>query len=403
MQHYLLFDSGCQTCSSLAQLVADESQGWLEIRSLREPAMQELLNRARPGWKWEPTLLALDGAQVDVFTGLSLRIQMVRGLGLRQAGRIAQLIAQFPTASEPDSSHRRHFLKVGGAVVGGLALGLGIGLPKASLAASETPFVTDATPLASTDPVIALMKKSRHVRLAKKHFGSPDWSRAFRITHGPKKRIGYAVFFHDTSLPQGDAVAGTVLIFGHELQARDTLKRAGKKHSPKHPRPLVFRMTSDAGEQAKVEWFRPTAKLVAVSKVTSSADASEQLTLHLTTVTPNAQSRCLGVCGNQAVKCLKDCEACRKGHTLSKCATCLLCVGSAGMACYKCLTNSSKGGGGKGGGGGTPPPGKGHGTYPSSNPASYPSYPTYPSSPTYPPSQYPTSSPPSSPPTYPYS
>ena len=91
MQHYLLFDSGCQTCSSLAQLVADESQGWLEIRSLREPAMQELLNRARPGWKWEPTLLALDGAQVDVFTGLSLRIQMVRGLGLRRLNSVSEL------------------------------------------------------------------------------------------------------------------------------------------------------------------------------------------------------------------------------------------------------------------------------------------------------------------------
>ena len=44
MERYLLFDSGCSLCSNLAQSVQAESNGMLTARSLREPAIQTILN-----------------------------------------------------------------------------------------------------------------------------------------------------------------------------------------------------------------------------------------------------------------------------------------------------------------------------------------------------------------------
>ncbi len=57
MRRYLLFDSGCSKCTEIAQAVEQAAQGWLEARSLRDPAMQRLLDAARPDWRWEPTSL----------------------------------------------------------------------------------------------------------------------------------------------------------------------------------------------------------------------------------------------------------------------------------------------------------------------------------------------------------
>ena len=64
MIRYLLFDSGCSTCSTLAKGIARESGGLLVMRSLRDPRMQALLEQARPDWQWEPTLLEVDGEDV---------------------------------------------------------------------------------------------------------------------------------------------------------------------------------------------------------------------------------------------------------------------------------------------------------------------------------------------------
>lgn len=332
LQRYLLFDSGCQTCSSLAQLVADESHGWLDIHSLREPAMQELLHRGRPGWKWEPTLLTIEGEQVEVFTGWQLRMQMVRGLGLRRAGRIAQLISQFPGTSVTDSSRRRQFLKVGGAVVGGLALGLGFGLPKASLAASGSPITTDATPLALTDPVIASMKTSRHVRLASKHFGAPDWSRVFKFTYGPQKKTGYGVF-----LQGGDTRASTVLFFGRAPRRRGSAKPQSAGKQRRHSRPLVFRLTADAHEHAKVEWFTPSATLVAVAAVTKSGPTALTPVAPDGSVQPNS-FKCAVICGAVlAQACRADCIACGVAPNPVDCGLCAVCVGAGYYLCSDCL------------------------------------------------------------------
>src|SRR5437667_881952 len=129
MQHYLLFDSGCLTCSKLAQAIEDESKGWLVVRSLREPEMQELLTQARLGWSWEPTLVEVEEEQVRTYTGLALRTKMLMGLGPQKTWRVTQLVAQAGLQLDGVNAERRKVLKLGGALIGGLALGLGWGMP----------------------------------------------------------------------------------------------------------------------------------------------------------------------------------------------------------------------------------------------------------------------------------
>lgn len=56
MERILLFDSGCQSCSSIADEVQALADGWLTVRSLRDAEMRAVLDEARPGWRFEPTL-----------------------------------------------------------------------------------------------------------------------------------------------------------------------------------------------------------------------------------------------------------------------------------------------------------------------------------------------------------
>ncbi|WP_448601219.1 hypothetical protein [Thermoflexus hugenholtzii] len=47
------------------------------VHSPRDPEVQALLDRARPGWQWAPMLLEVEGEQVRVFTGLAMRARLV--------------------------------------------------------------------------------------------------------------------------------------------------------------------------------------------------------------------------------------------------------------------------------------------------------------------------------------
>ena len=51
------------------------------MRSLREPEVQARRNPARPGWRWGPMLLEIEGERVRVFTGFALCWRLVQILG----------------------------------------------------------------------------------------------------------------------------------------------------------------------------------------------------------------------------------------------------------------------------------------------------------------------------------
>ena len=120
MPRYLLFDSGCSICAELAQAVEQATHGGLEARSLRDPAMQRLLAQARPHWRWQPTLLEVEGERVRAFTGLALGLRLMGVLGPRRAMSLAKLVGRFsapPASAEPANPGRRHFLRQLAAVI----------------------------------------------------------------------------------------------------------------------------------------------------------------------------------------------------------------------------------------------------------------------------------------------
>lgn len=51
MERYLLFDSGCNSCTKIADEVEQATAGWLTAQSLRDPAIQRILNDVQCCWK----------------------------------------------------------------------------------------------------------------------------------------------------------------------------------------------------------------------------------------------------------------------------------------------------------------------------------------------------------------
>jgi len=89
--------------------VEEAAGGWLEARSLRDPEMRALLDRARPGWKWEPTLVEVAGDEVRVYQGLGMRVRMVRGLGIKKTLLIIKVVNK-PMNTQGFDASRRWFL-----------------------------------------------------------------------------------------------------------------------------------------------------------------------------------------------------------------------------------------------------------------------------------------------------
>lgn len=123
MERYLLFDSKCLQCSQVARTIEGYCDSWCAVRSLHEPSMQELLVKANPLWKWEPTLLEVQGADVRIFTRAALRIHLLRELGPRKAWQLLQAIGKTSLPSSPTGAERRHFLKRGSCRFGGSCIG----------------------------------------------------------------------------------------------------------------------------------------------------------------------------------------------------------------------------------------------------------------------------------------
>jgi hypothetical protein len=88
MDRYLLFDARCGACSRVAAQVGAAARR-IDTRPLGDLEMQGLLERGRPGARWQPALVEVDGGSaVRVATGLRLRARLVRILGPVEAWRL---------------------------------------------------------------------------------------------------------------------------------------------------------------------------------------------------------------------------------------------------------------------------------------------------------------------------
>lgn len=126
MNRYLLFDSGCSTCSGISKSIREITGSALVPRSLREPMIREMLDKVRTGWKWEPMVLEHDGEVARVFSGLHMKLRLLRVLGIRKAFKVAKLVGRHLLAAEDLNSERRDFLSKslrGAAVLGAFWIG----------------------------------------------------------------------------------------------------------------------------------------------------------------------------------------------------------------------------------------------------------------------------------------
>lgn len=145
MERYLLFDSGCSMCNGLAKGVERESVGRLALLSLREPRVQTLLAQARPDWRWEPTLVEVEGDKTHVFTGMAMRTRILAVVGPRRAWRIAQLVAKSQMPTQAADASRRQLLRRGGMIALG-SVGVALLGTNSAMAAGAKPRATENTP-----------------------------------------------------------------------------------------------------------------------------------------------------------------------------------------------------------------------------------------------------------------
>lgn len=89
---YILFDSGCAQCADVAAQIENASGHNLRGMSLYAPEAKQMLDRARPGWKFEPTLVEVDGDTVRAYTGMAMRTHMVTFLNPLQLLKIARVV-----------------------------------------------------------------------------------------------------------------------------------------------------------------------------------------------------------------------------------------------------------------------------------------------------------------------
>ncbi|WP_448591608.1 hypothetical protein [Thermoflexus hugenholtzii] len=97
------------------------SGGRLQVRNLRDPEVQPMLNPAHPNWRWEPMLVEIEGERVRVFAGLAMRARLVQVLGPVRALRVAQAGARMGDPVLGVDGGRRRLLRQ----EGGLPLPLG--------------------------------------------------------------------------------------------------------------------------------------------------------------------------------------------------------------------------------------------------------------------------------------
>lgn len=124
-------------CSSIADEIKTSAHGWLDVRSLRDPGMQEILNKADPDWKWRPTLLLIEEDRVRVVQGAALLSRIAIGIGPRQAMRIASLVGEQSMPAQASSPARRTFLVSAAAGVATLAGAAVMGRPAPAAAQSS--------------------------------------------------------------------------------------------------------------------------------------------------------------------------------------------------------------------------------------------------------------------------
>lgn len=122
MKCYLLFDSGCTRCSELAKQIEAETEGRLAIHSLRSRPIIDFLAANFPNWSWQPTLLERHGDDARIYTGLWMRLRLLRLLGPRRWLKVIYIVRRSGVSLVGTDVYRRRLLKAGTIVASSTVL-----------------------------------------------------------------------------------------------------------------------------------------------------------------------------------------------------------------------------------------------------------------------------------------
>lgn len=330
---FLLFESGCLTCTHMAETVTELSDGALVARSLHEKEIQDLLDANAPGWRPRPMLIRfMDDGAVRIHTGASMVGVLARTLGPRRCVALTRLMGEDKDRSadiRPDGISRRAALLRGGALVGAVALG--------STAVTSSAWGSRWMSRGSSSPgfhdsdraTLSRLRHSPEVRRAIEHLGPVDWNRAssdgevYILRHTTPRSPATATYTATDS--EGVALSyafiekgGSTLIEwmlpdGHHLTTTSIRSKGNK---------LQVEDASSAG-------VAPMCS-AAVSAVSPDAISKERLEFLIACMSFNLKHQI-------SAQCVYDCYNCAHG-SLPGCVSCTNCAGVTGLKQLKsCL------------------------------------------------------------------
>ena len=327
MERYLLFDGHCSECSDIARAVRKEAGGRLEARSLHDPVMRALVERARPDARLEPVLLEVDADRVRVFSGLVMRARIGLVLGPRRSLRVARMITGVTTASTADGGlNRRTMLARTGAVAGLALFGVGLRAPAAGATSTEALPVADGS-------LKSALRNSHAVASATRRFGEPDWTSvqrmnfdgqtAYLLRHPSASDAYTYTLVGDPTVASAAAVGLSYRIKQGGNRLETTLMTPGGR----------VIAVQDLDAKGTVTTISPDGQRTVVDKngkVSGSALGVETLDSHDCThggTYPTCMRRCMA---ELAPTCTPPCLACM--ISAGGCAGCCLVCGACGAA-----------------------------------------------------------------------
>ncbi|MET8021834.1 bacteriocin fulvocin C-related protein [Streptomyces decoyicus] len=129
----LAFDSSCDTCSAVSAVVAQASDGKLEVLPLTHPQVKELRRQSSPSpLKWAPTLLHARENDVRAWTGPGMSWTLIKRLGprsslevLRALGKLREEVGHNSSGAAVAGIGRKRFLHLAGGAIAAVGLTMG--------------------------------------------------------------------------------------------------------------------------------------------------------------------------------------------------------------------------------------------------------------------------------------
>ena len=117
-RNILAYDANCASCSKVSTHVAGHDR--LEVKGLDDREVRKLLDEASLEWRFQPTLISVDGDRVETFTGPLMAARLVMLVGPRRAAKVVKALGE---EASSDGATRRTVLGRGILMTGAVLFG----------------------------------------------------------------------------------------------------------------------------------------------------------------------------------------------------------------------------------------------------------------------------------------